>query len=539
MLTLHDIHKSFAAHAVLAGVSFNVSAGDRVGLVGPNGCGKTTLLRIAARTEAADSGHLQYAPANLRVGYLAQGLEFAGGQTIGGYLAAVQGTEMPFETEVSSLANSLARTPDDIGLQRAYEAALERLAGAAAAERRAADVLNSLGLSRVPSETPIAYLSGGQKTRLSLAGVLLGDPQLLLLDEPTNHLDLGMLAWLEDWLNAFAGAAVVVSHDRMFLDETVTRIVEIDPRTHGAREYAGNYGDYVEQKQRDQERQWAQYRDEQAEIKRLRQDIAATKEQARWVESTTTSRQPVVRRYAKKVARKALSREKKLERFIESDQRVEKPLAQWQMKLAFGDAPASGQDVLVAGDLAVGYDGTPLLRGLDLHIRHGERVVLTGENGTGKTTLLRTVAGALPPVSGSLRLGANVRVGYMAQEQEALDPAADALMTIRATVPWGETDARNFLHFFLFEGDDVFTPVRSLSYGERARLMLATLVARGCNFLLLDEPLNHLDIPSRARFEQALAQFDGTVLAVTHDRYFIAQFVTRLWQVADDSVQER
>ncbi|MBI5877473.1 MAG: ABC-F family ATP-binding cassette domain-containing protein [Chloroflexi bacterium] len=538
MLTLHKIHKSYAVHPVLSDVSFSVSASDRVGLVGPNGCGKSTLLRIAARAETPDSGHVQYAPAGLRVGYLAQGLVFAEGQTIGAYLAAAQGLAASLDAQFSALADALARAPDDARLQRDYEAVLERLAGAEDAERRAADVIGSLGLGRMPSDTPIAHLSGGQKTRLALAGVLLGDPELLLLDEPTNHLDLDMLDWLEAWLNDYRGAAVVVSHDRMFLDETVRRIVEIDPHTHGAREYAGNYSGYVEQKEAEQDRQWAQYRDEQAEIKRMRQDIAATKEQARWVESTTTSRQPVVRRYAKKVARKALSREKKLDRYVESDERAEKPLAQWQMKLAFGDAPQSGQDVLVAGDLAVGYDGTAILRGLNLHIRHGERVVLSGENGAGKTTLLRTIAGLLPPVAGILRLGANVRVGFMAQEQEALGPRADALSTIRSVVPWGETDARNFLHFFLFAGDEVFTPVHSLSYGERARLMLATLVARGCNFLLLDEPLNHLDIPSRARFEQALAQFDGTVLAVSHDRYFIAQFATRLWTCDAGIVRE-
>ena len=330
----------------------------------------------------------------------------------------------------------------------------------------------------------------------------------------------------------------MVSHDRTFLDHTVSRILDLDPRSHSVRAYTGNYTAYVEQKSAERERQEDQWRDEQAEIRRLRQDIAATKEQALWVERTTTSRQPTVRRYAKKVARKAVSREKKLERFIESDERVEKPKSDWQMKLAFGEVALGGQDVLVTEALSVGYGSHVLLRDLNLHVRHGERIALTGPNGSGKTTLLRTITGVLPPLAGASRLGAGVRTGYMAQEQEGLDPALDALATIRAAASFSETEARNFLHYFLFSSDDVFTPVRSLSFGERSRLMLACLVARGCNFLLLDEPINHLDVPSRERFEQALAGFDGTILAVTHDRYFIDRFAARIWRSQGDHVRE-
>jgi ATP-binding cassette subfamily F protein 3 len=258
------------------------------------------------------------------------------------------------------------------------------------------------------------------------------------------------------------------------------------------------------------------------------------------VELATTSRQPGLRRIAKKVAKKAKSREKKLERFLDSEERVDKPKVGWQMKLDFEEPDHLGQDVFTSEELAVGYAGHPaLLSGLNLSIRAGARIALTGPNGSGKTTLLRTMAGFLEPLAGRLRLGTSVRLGYMAQEQELLDAGQSALEALRDAAPLGETEARSFLHFFLFEGDDPLRPAGSLSYGERARLELALLVAQGCNFLLLDEPINHLDIPSRTRFEQALSHFEGTVLAVVHDRYFIERFATQLWVVEDGRILDK
>jgi ATP-binding cassette subfamily F protein 3 len=246
-----------------------------------------------------------------------------------------------------------------------------------------------------------------------------------------------------------------------------------------------------------------------------------------------------VRRYAKKVARKALSREKKLDRYLESGERVERPRPAWQIKLDF-EAPAhQSKHVLTTENLAVGYPGHPaLLSGLNLEIHAGQRIALTGPNGAGKTTLVRTLAGRLAPLAGSLHAGASIKTGYMTQEQELLDPALSPLATIQRVAPFNETESRHFLHFFLFGGDDPLRPSGEMSYGERARLQLAVLIAQGCNFLLLDEPINHLDIPSRARFEQALAGFEGTVLAVVHDRYFIEHFAEDVWTVADGKVQK-
>ena len=297
-------------------------------------------------------------------------------------------------------------------------------------------------------------------------------------------------------------------------------------------EYSGNYSDYLGQFLAAREKQWDDYRGQVAEIRRIQQDIARTKQQSLQVEQSTTPRQPHVRRIAKKVAVKALAREKKLERFLDSDEIVEKPSPSWQLKLDFAAPVHQSRDILVTEALSIGYPGhAALLENIRLQIQAGQRIALTGQNGCGKTTLLRTLAGKLEPLLGSVRLGASIKLGYMTQEQEHLDLQKSPLETIRTASLFTQTEARHFLHFFLFAGDDPLRPCGEMSYGERARLELALLVARGCTFLLLDEPINHLDIPSRARFEQALAKYTGTVLAVIHDRYFIKQFATDIWGV--------
>ncbi len=528
MLTAHQISKSYGINPILYNITFTINAGDRVGLIGPNGCGKTTLLRILAGVEQADSGAIATVPRSLRIGYLAQGFEPEPGLTLGQIVAQAAGDQAQLEADVARLALALAAEPLPAGWQEAYDLALERLSRHDPG--RAPALLAALGLANVPAGTPAANLSGGQKTRLSLALVLLNDPELLLLDEPTNHLDIAMLEWLEEWLAAFPGGALIVSHDRTFLDRTTSRILDLNPDTHRVREYEGNYSDYLEQFQQEQAHQWAQWRDQVYEIRRMKQDIAHTKEQARSVERTTTPGQPYVRRLAKKVAKKAKGREKKLERYLESDERVEKPARHWQVKLDFDAGTHLGQHVLTLEDVAVGYD-KPLLSGLNFQIQAGQRVVLTGENGVGKTTLLRTIAGELPPLAGRVRLGGSVRLGYMAQEQGMLDSTLTPLQMVQQVAAMNETEARSYLHFYLFTGDDALRPVQQLSYGERARLMLACLIAQGCNFLLLDEPINHLDIPSRTLFEQALSQFEGTVLAVVHDRYFIERFATDVYRL--------
>ena len=542
MLSVSNLSKSFGVDLILKDVSFNLNPGERLGLVGPNGSGKTTLLRILTREELPDTGSVHYDPPSLQVGYLPQGLAPAAEETIGSFLARLDGDLDELTTRLENLASALAEAPDQPQLQQAYDQLLVQIERAAGAASRRPAALAALGLGHLPLDTPASILSGGQKTRLALAGVLLASPKLLLLDEPTNHLDLKMLEWLEDWLLAFQGAVLVVSHDRAFLDRIATGILEIDPQTHSLQSYAGNYTAYLEAKLAEHERQWQAYHEQQEEAARLRRAAAAVRDSARFRKGGKGDSGDKFAKgfFGNRATKGTIGRAKHLEERLEkllTEDAVEKPKAGWQMKLDFGEAPASGKDVLSARDLAVGYDSGPLLCNLDLHIRQGARVALVGENGAGKTTLLRTIAGSLPPLSGELRLGANVRIGYMAQEQEDLEPDGNAFTNIRAIASFSETETRAFLHQFLFTGDQVFTPVENLSYGERARLSLARLVASGCNFLLLDEPINHLDIPSRARFEQSLAAFDGTVLAVVHDRFFIDGFASEIWEVEGKEIR--
>ncbi len=546
MLTVHHLNKSFDHQILFENITFNLNPGEHIGLIGPNGCGKTTLLRILAGEEAATSGHVRRDP-HLRMGYLPQGFALDPNLTLGEIVGRTTGEAQALEEELAAAAAALAGCPDDEALEMQYDALLRRIESAESG--RAAAILAGLGLEAIDPELPIRLLSGGQQTRLSLALVLLAEPQLLLLDEPTNHLDIAMLEWLEEWLTASPCGALIVSHDRTFLDHTVTRILEMDPQ-RGFHEYAGNFTAYLEQRQAEIERQWADYKDQQMAIKSMQQDIARVKAQAAYTERQASSiriggpdmKLKGFKSYqqgiAKKVAKKAKAREKKLEHYLDSDERVEKPQRARQIKLEFNDAGHQGRFAILLEDLSVGYDlNSPLLKELNLEVRAGQRIVLTGPNGSGKTTLLRTIAGQIPPLAGEVRLGSSFHLGYMAQDQGSLEPQLSALESVATLFP-NETEARTFLAKFLFTGDEPLKPIHLLSYGQRARLILAKLTAEGCNCLLLDEPINHLDIPSRSQFEQALSSFNGAVLAVVHDRYFIERFADEIWWVEAGGIRK-
>jgi ATP-binding cassette, subfamily F, member 3 len=464
-------------------------------------------------------------------------MDFDENQTIQSTLSLHPVSDAALEADIASLASALSSNPSDLSLQSKYDEVLHQLS-------RTADqlptILGPLGLVGLPLDMPVKHLSGGQKTRLMLARVLLDEPQVLLLDEPTNHLDIEMLEWLEEWLTRFSGAALIISHDRAFLDNTVTSILELDPNAHQIKSYSGNYADYLGQKLTERERQAQAYQDQQAEIAQLHAAVAHIQGLTRMKKGGKAdggdkfAKGFFGNRATKNVAGRAKQLEARIEKIL-AEERIEKPKASWQMKLDFGAPAHQSKDVLVTENLSVGYD-QPLLTDLDLYIRAGQRIALTGPNGTGKTTLLRTIAGKLNPLAGWLKLGVTVKLGYMAQEQELLHPRLNSLQTVQSVAPFNETEARNFLHYFLFKGDDALRSTRELSFGERARLQLGLLVAQGCTFLLLDEPINHLDIPSRARFEEALANFKGTILAVVHDRYFIERFASDVWTVKNGNV---
>ena len=538
MLTAHHLHKTYGIQPILHNISFSISNNERVGLIGPNGCGKTTLMRILAGLEQPDSGNVAATRPNLRIGYLAQGMDFGPEQTLQSTLSLQPVSPEELEAEFASLASALSASPNDSKIQANYESALHQLL---ITNDQLPAILSPLGLADIPLGTPIAHLSGGQKTRLMLARVLLDEPQLLLLDEPTNHLDIEMLEWLEGWLASFNGAALIVSHDRAFLDNIVTSILELDPKTQSLRAYPGDYSDYLESKQKEYDKQNEEYRDQIDELRKLHN---AARHLRRISQFKKGGKGDTNDKFAKgffgdrttHTARRALRIEKRIEHTLEED-RKEKPIQNWQMKLDFGAPAHQSKDVLITENLSVGYD-QPLLTDLNLHIRAGQRIALTGPNGTGKTTLIRTIVRKLEPLSGNLKLGATVKLGYMTQEQELLNPSFNALQSIQSVASFNETEARNFLHYFLFKGDDALRATGELSFGERARLQLALLVAQGCTFLLLDEPINHLDIPSRARFEEALATFKGTILAVVHDRYFIERFASDVWNVKDGTVEK-
>ncbi len=548
MFTVHQLAKSFTLHSLFKNVTFSIGPGDRVGLVGPSGCGKTTLLRIIAGRETADAGHVS-SESDLRLGYLPQGFELDPETILADVVGQATGDSQALEAELFELAQGLAQHPEDPDLQQRYDAILQRISTADTA--RAARILAGLGLDQIPGSLPVVHLSGGQKTRLNLALVLLEDPQLLLLDEPTNHLDIAMLEWLEDWLADFSGGALIVSHDRTFLDRAVNRILAMDPQEQRLREYAGNYSAYLEQVNLEREKQWAAYNDQQQEIRRVKQDIARTKAQAAYTERQASSiriggermklkgYKDYQRSIAKKIAQKSKARERKLERYLDSEDRVERPRSSRNIRLDFAGTTHLGQSVLTLANLNVGYEpDLPLLVDLQLSASTGARIVLTGPNGSGKTTLLRTIAGQIAPLSGRVEIGPSVKLGYMRQEQTGLDPTLSPLETVQPAFD-NETAARTYLSYFLLTGEEPLKPNSQLSYGQRARLTLAQMVMNGCNVLLLDEPINHLDIPARAQFEQALSGFAGTVLAVVHDRYFIDRFASEIWWLEDKGIRRQ
>jgi ATP-binding cassette subfamily F protein 3 len=544
MLQATQLYKNFGLDPILHNINFTLNPGDRFGLVGINGTGKTTLLKILVGKEIASKGAVNFQPINLRIGYLPQGLTIDDHEIISSFLGTNIGDISSLEQELGLLADSLARKSDNPTDQILFDQVLNQINQVTEMIHQAPAVMKSLGLSDFDLNTPLSQLSGGQKTRLMLAKVLLINPQILLLDEPTNHLDIKMIEWLENWINAFQGGILLVSHDRTFLDNTANGILELDEHTHQISYHVGNYSDYLEQKISKQEKQMQVYQDKLKEIQRLRSAAIEMRSKAKYRKGGKTDPSKTdgfsigfFANRTKETIQKAKNIEKRVEKILNNG--VEKPTRTWQMKVDFQDLQNSGRDVLILEDLTIGYGTNELIINSSLILRFGERVAIVGENGCGKTSLIKTILGEIPAINGNFRLGSQVKIGYMSQEQDEFEPEISVIETIRKFLSQNETENRKFLSKFLFKGDDVFKTVNKLSYGERARLSLACLVAEGCNFLILDEPINHLDIPSRTQFEKALSEFEGTIMAIVHDRYFIKGYATQIWEVRNHQIITR
>jgi ATP-binding cassette subfamily F protein 3 len=544
MLQVTQLSKTYGLDPILEDINFTLNPGDRFGLVGINGTGKTTLIRIIVGEETPDKGAVNFFPQTLRIGYLPQGMNIDENSSIGLFLGGNPEELSDLEEDLGRLANSLANHPENQTDQSQFDLILNRINLIHEIQHQAPVILNALGLGEYNLHTPVAHLSGGQKTRLMLSKVLMQNPQLLILDEPTNHLDIGMLEWLENWINQFQGAVLLVSHDRTFLDHTVNGILELDEHSHKISFTQGNYSEYLDQKIAKQDKQMHAYQDQLEEIDRLRRAASEMRSKAKYRKGGKTDPSKTdgfsigfFANRTKETIQKAKNIEKRVEKLM--NEGIERPARTWQMRVDFQETPNSGRDVLILDDLSIGYGNLALVNHIDLILRFGERVALIGDNGSGKTTFIKTILGEIPALNGNFHLGSQVHVGYMSQEQSELDPESNVLETISKILSQNETENRSFLSKYLFKGDDVFKKVEKLSYGERARLSLACLVARGCNFLILDEPINHLDIPSRTQFEKALSEFEGTILAVVHDRYFIEGFATQIWEVKNKSIMTR
>ncbi len=520
MLKCDGVARAFDALPLFTDASFVLADGDRVGLVGPNGAGKSTLLRVVAGLDQPDEGRVIRGDRDT-VGFLAQQPPKPD-LTLAEHLHGAAGEVYALHRELRRLEDKLATpSPGDAVLRR-YGDVQERYATLDGWGFRALvdEVRRHLDIAHIGEHTPLRRLSGGEQARVMLAGVLLARPTVLLLDEPTNHLDLAGLRWLETYLSGFAGAVLVVSHDRRFLDNTVARIFELDGVSDRLQTYDGGYTAYRAEKVRRWGRLLDEHRAQERYRKRLEADIARTRQQALGVERSASGLgSDQLKRYAKKVAAKAKARERRLRRQMEAAEWIGDPTKAPSFTLSLDGVSVSGRRLAALADVSVRHGERRLLDGIDLVVRGRDRIAVTGDNGAGKTTLLRLVAGELTPSSG--RAEPAEAPGILPQDHHHMPLDRPLLDFYRSQVIGYEDEARAFLGHFLFDQEQMHRPLRTLSPGERSRLLIAVLVSSGAELLLLDEPTNHLDFDSLDVVEEALRQFRGTIVAVSHDREFV------------------
>lgn len=521
IMQLNGLSKAYGAEDILTNIKLEVKSKDRIAIVGRNGTGKSTLLKIMAGELSYDSGEI-IKPKDLKIGYLSQHTDLDSDETIWNEMVECFSYLITQEKELRRLEEKMGEagtlSSDDYSKlledydrkQQAFE-----VSGGYTYEAEIKAVLSGLNFDSFDYDTSINTLSGGQKTRLALGKLLLKKPDLLILDEPTNHLDIDTLSWLEGYLASYPGAIVIVSHDRYFLDKTVSIVYEIS--RHKMKKYHGTYSKFLEQRALDYEKELKEYEKQQVEINKMEEFI-----QRNLVRASTTKR--------------AQSRRRKLEKM----ERIEKPLGEGaSVSFSFQINRRSGNDVLKLERLTFQYqdDTSPLFHGLDLQVNRGDRMALIGPNGVGKTTLLKVILGRLEAISGVIQKGTNVQIGYYDQEQADLSSSKTVLNELWDEYPnVDEKDIRTVLGNFLFSGEDVLKHVHSLSGGEKARLALAKLKMQNANLLILDEPTNHLDIDSKEVLEAALIDFPGTIIFVSHDRYFINKIADHVVEMKQDGI---
>ena len=521
LMTVQGVSKSFGMKSVLKDISLTLQQGARMGLIGVNGSGKSTLFRLIAGQMEPDEGTISLMRGT-RVGMLTQEADIQSDLTVREELSRVFEPVREMERRLRALEEEMAQKHEDEAeldrLSREYARLTDRFEDAGGYEwpSRIQGVLAGLGFARGREDQPASVLSGGEKTRLCLARLLLTQPDLLMLDEPTNHLDLSSIQWLEDTLKKYRGTVLIISHDRYFMNSVCDCMAEISMRR--LVQYEGNYDQFTVKRQADIERQIREYKLQQAEIAR---------------------QQAIIQRYRmynrEKSIRAAESREKRLEKM----ERLERPVDEQHVRFSFEARRRTGDDVLKVHGLAKGFEGRRLFENFDLHLRAGDRVAIIGPNGVGKSTLLNIIARKLKADAGEVEFGANVDLGYYEQHQTGLDPKKDVLNELWDAFPRLDLDrVRSVLALFLFTGDDVYKKISMLSGGEKGRVSLCKLMLKRDNLLLLDEPTNHLDMDSREVLEGALEDFDGTILTVSHDRYFINRVADRIIEMRPDGVKE-
>ena len=519
LISVQELQKSFGVHEVLRSVTFSLQKGEKMGLVGVNGCGKTTLMRMIAGEMQPDGGTI-HRNKDLRVGYLAQLDDIPLTDTVWGALLKVFEPIRVMERRMAEIEKLLESADPETALRLSSE--YQRLTESYNAQQGYAyegeilRVLNGLGLKPEMHQRQVSTLSGGERTRLSLAKLLLQKPDIILMDEPTNHLDLEAIEWLQDYLTDYKGSLLLISHDRYFLDHVCTTMGEL----LGGKmiKFTGNYTEYMKKRTADFETRMKAYELQQKEIQR---------------------EQAIIERYRsfnrEKSIKAAESREKRLAKV----ERLEKPVEEQHVRFSFDARRRSGEEALEVRELSKSFEGQPVFQNLSFKLRTGDRVALIGPNGVGKSTLFRILTHQINPDHGSVRFGTNIDIGYYDQHQQNLNPQNTILDEVWNAFPKLEqTRIRSALGLFLFTGDEVFEKIEKLSGGERGRVALTKLMLKQDNLLLLDEPTNHLDMDSREVLEDALRDFPGTILAISHDRYFINRFAEKVMVMEKDGVTE-